>query len=199
MKIPDAQWRRIATTGTWRAGCPVGRAGLRDVEVPYLGFDGATHRGTLVVNADVASSVAGIFARLYRERYPIRQIAPIEQYAGDDDASMAGDNTSAFNCRRAGQANAPSAASPHANGRAIDVNPYENPWVDSRCGCFRPDAYYGSHRSPNDRNAAGRAVIVAGGPAWRVFTEAGWTWQDTRAPDFQHFDTGYPSRPWRGA
>ena len=196
-RLPDAQWKRILATGTWRTGCPVDRAGLRDVDVPYVGFDGATHRGTLVVNADVSASVADVFARLYRDRYPVHSIVPVEQFGGDDNASMAADNTSAFNCRRSGQANAPSAASPHANGRAVDLNPYENPWVDPRCACFQPDAYYGSHRVVARSTPAGRAVIVKGGPAWRAFTSAGWTWQDNSTADYQHFDTGYPSRPLR--
>ncbi len=193
--VQDDQWRRIVATGTWRPGCPVTRGTLRDVDVPYRGFDGATHRGLLVVNADVATSVAAVFARLYREGYPVRSIVPVERYGGDDNASMAADNTSAFNCRRAGQANAPSAASPHANGRAVDVNPYENPWVDPRCGCFQPDAYFGTHRTNSGRTDTERAVITKGGAAWRAFVEAGWTWQDNSTPDFQHFDTGYPSRP----
>lgn len=150
-----------------------------------------------MVNADVAESVAAIFTRLYRERYPIHAMLPIERYRGDDDASMAADNTSAFNCRRAGQANAPSAASPHANGRAIDVNPYENPWVDPRCSCFRPSAYFGAHRTVSAAmsGAQARALVVKGSVAWRAFTDAGWAWQDTSTPDYQHFDTGYPSRP----
>ncbi len=188
--ISDAQWARMVAAGVWRPGCPVGRSGLRRVDLPYVGFDGRTHSGALVVNADVASSVVHVFSTLYQDRFPIHRMTPVEAYGGDDDASMAADNTSAFNCRQPGQANAPSAKSPHANGRAVDLNPYENPWVDPRCSCFQPDSYYGTHRS-------GTGVIVKGGVAWRAFTRAGWTWQDSTTTDFQHFDTGYPSRPLR--
>jgi hypothetical protein len=187
-RLTDAQWGRMVAAGVWRAGCPVGRSGLRRVEVPYVGFDGRTHRGALVVNADVASSVERIFVQLYRDRFPIRRMTPVEAYGGDDNASMTADNTSAFNCRQPGQANAPSAKSPHANGRAIDLNPYENPWVDPRCHCYQPSVYYGMHRS-------GKGVIVKGGPAWDAFTHEGWVWQDSTTTDYQHFDTGYPSRP----
>jgi hypothetical protein len=158
------------------------------VEVGYVGFDGRPHRGALVVNRDVAASVARVFTALYDAHFPIRRMVPIEAYGGDDGASMSADNTSAFNCRRPGQANAPSTASPHANGRAVDLDPYENPWVDPRCRCFQPDAYYGRHR-------AGPGVIVRDGVAWRAFTGEGWIWQDNATIDYQHFDTGYPSRP----
>jgi len=188
-RLTDAQWSRMVAAGVWRPGCPVGRSGLRRVELPYVGFDGRTHRGALVVNADVASSVERIFLQLYRDRFPIKRMTPVEAYGGDDNASMAADNTSAFNCRQPGQANSPSARSPHANGRAVDLNPYENPWVDPRCHCFQPDATYGTHRT-------GTGVIVKDGPAWRAFTHEGWIWQDSTTTDFQHFDTGYPSVPF---
>ncbi len=187
-RLTDAQWQAMVAAGVWRAGCPVGRASLRRVELSYVGFDGRTHRGALVVNADVAGSVVRIFGALYAARFPIRRMVPVEAYGGDDNASMAADNTSAFNCRQPGQANAPSTKSPHANGRAVDLDPYENPWQDPRCSCFQPDSYYGTHRS-------GKGVIVRGGAAWRAFVAERWTWQDSTTIDYQHFDTGYPSRP----
>jgi len=189
--ILDEQWAAIVRTGSWRPGCPVGRAGLRWVEVDHRGFDGRRHRGVLVVNADVAASVVRIFDRLYRAGFPIHRMQPIEEYAGDDEASMAADNTSAFNCRRPDQGNAPLSDSPHANGRAVDLNPYENPWIDWRCRCWSPSASWGTRR-------VGTGVITAAGPVVAAFRAEGWIWRGTgRAPDLQHFDTGYPSRRYR--
>src|SRR5262245_24225805 len=49
-------------------------------------------------------------------------------YRGSDDASMAADNTSAFNCRRA-VGSATGSWSMHAYGLAVDVNPRENPYL----------------------------------------------------------------------
>ncbi|MEV6106900.1 M15 family metallopeptidase [Streptomyces sp. NPDC051940] len=189
-KISDAQWARIKGAGVWRPGCPVGRAGLRRVDLNYWSFDGEVRRGGIVVNQDVAASVVRVFTRLFEERFPIRRMTPIEAYRGDDDASMRADNTSAFNCRRQGQANAPAAGSPHANGRAVDINPLENPWKDTRCSCWMPSAK-DSGRTP------GKGKILKGGLVWRAFTAEGWIWQDIDVPDYQHFDTGYPSKPFR--
>ena len=68
-----------------------------------------------------------VFRRLYEERFPIRRMRLVDRYGADDDRSMAADNTSAFNCRlRAGSS---TEWSQHAYGRAIDVNPVENPFV----------------------------------------------------------------------
>jgi L,D-peptidoglycan transpeptidase YkuD (ErfK/YbiS/YcfS/YnhG family) len=187
--VPDSQWKQIVAVGAWHTGCPVNQKALRRVEVNYHGFDGAVHRGVLVVNADVAASIASVMTTLFARGFPIHRMQPIEAFKGDDNASMAADNTSAYNCRRASQANAAAAKSPHANGRAIDINPYENPWIDSRCNCFQPDAKYGTLR-------AGRGVITKDGVVWQAFNRAGWIWQDNSTTDFQHFDTGYPSRPF---
>ena len=130
--------RRPAFTGTvepvrwadlrfsYRAGCPVGPAELRTVSVSHWGFDGKPHVGRIVVAKRVAPSLVSVFRTLWRAKFPIRRLQPVSAYRGSDDASMAADNTSAFNCRFVGGT---SRWSMHAFGEAIDVNPVENPYV----------------------------------------------------------------------
>jgi hypothetical protein len=178
----------MAAAGMTGRDCPVTRKDLRRLEVNYVDFSGTVRRGALVVRGDVAASAARILTKLFDARFPIARMEPIEAYGGDDNASMRANNTSAYNCRRAGQANAPSTRSPHANGRAIDLNPRQNPWIDPRCHCWRPTAKY-AKRTP------GKGKILKGGVVWKAFTHEGWIWQDIRGTDYQHFDTGYPSRP----
>lgn len=173
-----------------RPECPVVRRDqLRSVRVNFVNFDGATQRGQLVVNRDVASSVARIFSVLFAADFPIRKMRPVEEYAGDTNLSLADDNTSAYNCRRADQINAPFRESPHANGRAIDINPVENPWKDLRCKCWFPS-------KANRRRVEAPGVIVRGGVVWTAFRQEGWIWQNIDVPDYMHFDTGYPSAPF---
>lgn len=189
--VPVAQWDRMVAAGMWRRGCPVRREQLRRVEVNYVDFSGEVRRGVLVANADVAPSLARIFTRLFDARFPIRRMQPVEAYDGDSDASLRADNTAAYNCRRHSQINAPPMKSPHAHGRAIDINPLENPWKDPRCRCWSPSARYKARRP-------GKGVIVKGGLVWRAFRDEGWIWQNIEVPDYMHFDTGYPSTPVRG-
>ncbi len=188
-RIPDGQWQAMRRAGVVRPECPATRANLRRVELNFHDWHGEVQRGVLVVNRDVAADVADIFTDIFDAGFPIRSMLPIEEFDGDDNASMAADNTSAYNCRQAGQANAPAAGSPHANGRAVDINPRENPWLDPRCNCFMPSARY-APRTP------GKGKILQGGKVWRAFTSRGWIWQDLATPDYQHFDTGYPSVAW---
>lgn len=191
-EVPPSQWDAMVEAGMVRPECPVQRREqLRRVDLNFVDFQGRTRRGHLIVNADVAQSIRRIFDRLFAEEFPIRRMRGVESYGGDVARSLAADNTSAFNCRRADQINAPFTDSPHANGRAVDINPVENPWVDLRCDCWTPS---GRHRA----RTPGPGKILEEGLVWRLFDREGWIWQNIDVPDYMHFDTGYPSRPFRG-
>lgn len=111
---------------SWRPGCPVGPADLLHLDVSHIRADGSVGEGRLTVHRDVADDVTTFFAELYRQRLPITSIQPAAEFGGDDDAMMAVNNTSAFNCRPVVGG---SGWSRHAFGRAIDINPLVNPYV----------------------------------------------------------------------
>ena len=167
---------------TWRPGCPVDPGQLRRVEVDYIGFDGQTHRGELIVHEDLAADVIAIFEQLYRLRYPVEKIGTVDRYSdADDELSMEDNNTSAFNCRTIPGTNE---WSPHAYGRAIDLNPLVNPCLYSS-GYFEPQnaAVY------LDRSRTDPGLLHNGDPAVHVFTDRGWQWGGYWAtPDYQHFE-----------
>ena len=167
---------------SWHAGCPVGPSQLRLLRLSYWGFDGKTHVGSLVVRDRVARDVVAVFRRLFAARFPIRRLRKVDAYRGSDDASMAADNTSGFNCRLV---SGTSHWSQHAYGEAIDVNPVENPYVQ------------GSRVSPptgrkyTDRSNVRRGMAVSGGLLVRAFVAVGWQWGGRwgATPDYQHFST----------
>ena len=167
---------------SWHPGCPVAPARLRRVRLTFWGFDGEAHTGSLVVNADAVGDVTRVFARLYAARFPIRRMRPIHAYRGDDERSLAADNTAAFNCRYA-VGPGPRRWSAHAYGEAIDVNPVENPYVER--GRVHPRAGAGYL----DRSRVRRGMAVRGGVLVRAFAAAGWSWGGrwTGSPDYQHF------------
>jgi hypothetical protein len=154
------------------------------VRLAFIGFDGKRHLGVLVVNARVVPQVVVVFRTLYRARFPIRRMQPIDAYRGSDDRSAAADNTSAFNCRRAVTTGAKS-WSMHAYGEAIDVNDVENPYLlGSRAIPAAGKAYL-------DRAHVRPGMAVEGGVLVRVFTSVGWVWGGRFAgtPDYQHFSS----------
>lgn len=166
---------------SWHPGCPVHLRALRLVTLRYWGFDRQAHRGRLVVHRDVAEKVVGIFRRLYEASFPIRQMRLVDYYGADDRTSMEHDNTSAFNCRwRAGQ---PGVWSQHAYGRAIDVNPVENPYV------WRGGVSPWNGAPYVNRSHRRRGMIFHGDAVWRVFRDRSWEWGGdwTSVKDYQHF------------
>jgi D-alanyl-D-alanine carboxypeptidase len=164
---------------SYRGGCPVGPAQLRTLRVSYWDFGGRAQTGTIVVARRHAPALVEVFRQLWEARFPIRRLRPVSAYRGDDDASMAADNTSAFNCRFV---SGTSRWSMHALGEAIDVNPVENPYV--RGGTVSPPA----GRAYLDRSRYRKGMAVADGVLVRAFAAAGWKWGGPWG-DYQHFST----------
>jgi hypothetical protein len=171
---------------SWRHGCPVAPAQLRRVRLSYWGFDRRAHTGALIVNASAVGDVVPVFRRLYRARFPIRRMRPIDAYRGVDERSLEADNTAAFNCRYA-VAPGPKRWSVHAYGLAIDVNPVENPYLEG--GRVHP----GAGRAYLDRSNVRPGMAVPRGLLVRAFAAVGWEWGGRwrGTPDYQHFsETG---------
>jgi D-alanyl-D-alanine carboxypeptidase len=179
-EVGPTRW--IDIRSSWRRDCPVHHSELRLVRLSYWGFDGSPHVGRLVVNRRVTRNVVTVFRHLYTARFPIRRMVPVSAYGGSDDASMAADNTSGFNCRFVSGTRR---WSMHAYGLAIDVNPVENPYV-SGAG-VRPLA--GRRYLSRARTQPGMAV--EGGVLVRAFDAVGWHWGGrwSGSPDYQHFST----------
>jgi len=157
--------------------------GLRLLRLSYWGFDGQPHVGSLVVAESVTDAVLQVFRTLHDQRFPIRRMEPVDVYGGDDDASMAADNTSGFNCRNA-VSSGPPHWSNHAYGLAIDVNPIENPYLLGSQVLPPAGADY------VDRSPYRPGMAVEGGVLVAAFEAVGWSWGGTwSSPDYQHFSS----------
>lgn len=167
---------------SWRPGCPVELADLRLLRVSYHDYTGRVRTGELVVHRDHADELVGVFEELYHAAFPIERMELVDVFGADDDASMAANNTSAFNCREI--AGSPGRWSNHAYGRAIDINPLVNPWVTDR-GIFPPEG-----AAFADRSVQVQGGIYAGDVVVQAFADIGWTWGGSwsSSKDYQHFD-----------
>jgi hypothetical protein len=173
--------RHTMTGVSWKPGCPVGLDELRLVHARYVGMDGHARTGRLVVHREVATEVVAVLRRLYAARFPIRRMVPVDAYGGSDYRSIEADNTSAFNCR---YVDGTTRWSEHAYGRAIDLNPIENPYITSSGTTSHPASKRYLRRAPYRPGMA-----VEGGAVVRAFDAAGWGWGGrwSGARDYQHF------------
>ena len=155
---------------------------LRAVEVSHFGYDGGVHTGRLIVAGKVAGDMVEIMSRLFEARFPIERIEPVDVYEGDDDLSMAANNTSAFNCR---PVTGGSSWSEHSYGSAIDVNPMVNPYVTGATVLPPEGAVYA------DRSLDAPGMIHDGDVVVDAFAAHGWIWGGTWSSpkDYQHFST----------
>ncbi|SDU87238.1 poly-gamma-glutamate synthesis protein (capsule biosynthesis protein) [Microlunatus sagamiharensis] len=185
--LPAAVRTRMREASHRSERCPVELADLRLLELTHLGFDGRARTGQLVVHRDHARDLVVAFGELYRERFPIERMQLVDDYGGDDDRSMAANNSSAYNCRTVAGS---SGYSRHAYGAAVDVNPVQNPYVTP--GDVAPEAgrrFLEVDRAGSEDLPPG--VVADGDVVVRAFAKVGWSWGGTWAdPDYQHFFTG---------
>ena len=182
---------RMIQGGTWHQGCPVALEELRYLQIPYWGFDKQIHYGEMIVHKSVAAEVVRIFKQLYNEHYPIKQMRLMSDYNGDDDLSMQANNSSAFNCRL--MTGSKSKWSKHSYGKAIDINPLQNPYVAKSRKIVLPKEgrkYIGRLRNHSKNSAANRAIILEDDSIVQIFAHYGWKWGGSwrNLKDYQHFE-----------
>jgi hypothetical protein len=168
-RLPGGIRDDMIATGTWHEGCPVPLSDLRLVTLSYWGWDSVGHVGRLVVNRDAAEPISTALHALWVARFPIRRMVPVEAFGASDARSMARDNTSVW--------------SQHAYGRAIDIDPRENPEVVGTV--VRPR----NGRAYVDRSRKRKGMIFPGDVVVRAFADAGWGWGGSwhSLKDWQHF------------
>ncbi len=178
-RIDAAQAKRM-TGVSWRPGCPVSLRELRVLTFSHRGFDRKVRTGRLIVHEAVAPPLLGVLRELFAERFPIRKAVPVDAYGASDFRSIEADNTSAFNCR---YVDGTRRWSEHAYGRAIDINPIENPYVSDGRTSHRASIPY------LDRGQRRQGMAHEGGTLVRAFDSIGWGWGGrwTSVKDYQHF------------
>ncbi len=185
---PDIK-KRMIKGNSWKQGCPIGLKDLRYIRVRHWDFKGGSTMGELIVHKDAARGATKIFEELYDIRYPVHQMRLVSDFKGNDWQSIEADNTSALNCRPV--TGNKKKWSNHAYGKAIDINPIENPYI-SRTGYIshKASAPYRKRVHNPSRGLADKAMILQKDRAYEIFEKYGWAWGGDWAPvkDYQHFE-----------
>lgn len=160
-------------------------ADLNYLHVMHYNFEGEALEGEIICNAAIAQDLAEIFYELYIAEYQIEKITLIDNYEGDDTASMEDNNTSCFNYRTV---DGTDKLSKHALGLAIDINPFYNPYVRYTKDGGQLVSPEGSERYA-DRTLSFPYKIDTDDLCYRLFIEHGFTWGGSwnSSKDYQHF------------
>lgn len=175
---------------SYRLNKHVPLSSLRYLKMPHYNFDGQIQVGEMIINKDIQEDVFSIFGELFEMKYQIQSMYLVDNYwTGDpetsDSESIDDNNTSAFCYREiSGGGN----LSNHAYGRAIDLNPQQNPYVSYSKGS--PKWYHSNADDYIARDTGLPHVITHEDPAYRLFTKYGFRWGGdwSNPKDYQHFD-----------
>ena len=160
---------------------PVPATDLRTINFTHLDFDGVERTGTLMVHSIIESSLLEILDFAYRIGFPIQKAVLIDDpaYSGDDELSMADNNSSCFNDRVIAGT---SKISMHALGLAVDINPRLNPYLS-------PSMIWYPDESHIDRSDMHPGMFSDTHQMVGAFTERGFEWGGLwERPDYHHFE-----------
>lgn len=148
------------------------------VDVLYYSFDGKKHQGQMIVNREREDDVYEIFNFIEKILFPIGKVVPIVAYQWNDQSSMADNNSSSFNFR---VIEGTTKLSMHSLGKAVDINPVQNPVIYPN-GVIAPEvAKY--HKEE-------RGTFTADNPVVQEFLRCGWHWGGNfdQPKDYHHFE-----------
>jgi len=137
----------------------------RLVNVSYYSFD-----------EDLVADVKAVFELIKKIKFPIASAIPMgSKKMLDDRSSMDLNNTVGFNYRYIVKTQK---LSNHSLGRAIDINPKQNPYI-------RSDYQSGGSYDPKELG-----TILENGEIVRFFKTCGWDWGGdwTDRKDYMHFE-----------
>ncbi|GAB6268848.1 MAG: M15 family metallopeptidase [Smithella sp.] len=151
---------------------------LSMIDVCYYSFDGRKHQGQIIVNRELEDDVYDLFNLIEKILFPVGKVVPIVAYQWNDHNSMADNNSSSFNFR---VIEGTTKLSMHSLGKALDINPVQNPVVYPN-GVVAPA---GAKYLPEDRG-----TFTADNPIVQEFLRRGWHWGGNfeQPKDYHHFE-----------
>ena len=149
------------------------------VNVEFFNSENKLQKGEIVIHKKLADDIVEIFGFVKEKRIAIEMAIPIKFDRPNGNTSMDKlNNTYSFHHRN--KANAKS-LSMHSYGTAIDINPFNNPYISSKGDTIPAGATY---TPKTDRKSLHKSH-----PLVLKFKELGWTWGGdwNTIKDYMHF------------
>lgn len=180
--LPENIIQSMIDIKVWMPECPVELGALKLLELRHYDFNGAIQTGEMIVHNKIADRVLSIFQELLDRKFPIEKIKPIDHYGGNDELSMADNNSSCFNFRKIAGTDR---LSNHSYGLAIDINPVQNPYIRIGQGSVIIEPASGANFLNRHNERPGMLEPVAS-----IFEKYGFIWGGRwDSPiDYHHFE-----------
>ena len=180
--IPTAVKQRMIGNSYPEEGAEIELSELRYLKLLYYDYNGRVRHGEMVCNKAIAADLIAIFKELYKAKYPLASVRLIDDFGGDDERSMAANNSSCFNYRQA--TNSSTKLSAHARGMAVDINPLQNPYVKGE------EVLPESAQEYADRSVDFPHKITDEDLCCKLFRAHGFQWGGAwnSVKDYQHFE-----------
>jgi D-alanyl-D-alanine carboxypeptidase len=161
----------VLARSSWKPACPVNPGQLRYLTMSFRGFDARSHTGEMLVNAEVAPKVVDVFKRLYAAGFPIEEMRITSEVELNLPPTGDRNNTEGFICHQSpDQAKNQIPWPAQAYGMAVDLNPFNNPFVKGDLVLPELASSYLS------RDWVRPGMVSDGGPAVTAFESVGWKW-----------------------
>lgn len=146
------------------------------INIYYYGYDNKIHKGQIVCHFSVADDLLYVFNMLLKDKFPIYSVIPINKFNWSDSESMKANNTSCFNYRKT----ISGSVSEHSKGLAIDINPFQNPYINNNLVTFPYGASY---------DLTKKGTISESNDVIKYFSNINWKWGGNwkYSKDYQHF------------
>lgn len=149
------------------------------VNVEFFNNDNILQKGEIVIHKKLADDIVVIFEFIKENKIPVEMVVPIKFDRPNGNTSMANlNNTYSFHHRK--KANAKS-LSMHSYGTAIDINPFNNPYISPKGDTIPSGATYTPKTDPKSLHKSHPLVLK--------FKKLGWTWGGDwiTIKDYMHF------------
>lgn len=157
------------------------------VDIVYTDFSSRRQRGVIEIDEDLRDDIQGFFALALELEFPMRMVTRSSdpQFHWDDNLLMGLNICSGFNYRK--RAGSDDELSFHALGRAVDVNPMQNPYihVDKNRQVIEPRGAIWDVGKPGTLHAHHPLVDYMRDRGWEWGGD--WTLGSYGMIDYQHF------------
>lgn len=169
---------------SYGVSCDIPWTELRYLVIPHYDGHGNVRVGEMVCNKAIAENLIEAFKGMFMDGYAIERMVLIDDYDGEDERSMAANNTSCFNFRRIAGSKR---LSLHSRGMAVDINPLYNPYV--KIVAKEPMVLPGEGKRYVNRKFDSPYKVDLNSSAYKRMKAQGFSWGGSwrNRKDYQHF------------